>query len=128
MVSVLEDLAEATTDVEVGSDDLNEDAVILEEEVRHISSSNGPWSTELLRKAGKLKLIDEDSGLRRSYRKKEQNKGFKGKGCKEKEKFSEPALAKKKKPSSAPREKKKPVTKKKRNMEDDTSPKKKSKK
>ncbi|CAN6172244.1 unnamed protein product [Urochloa humidicola] len=32
----------------------------------------------LLAEAGKLKLFDEDPALRRSYRKKAQNKGYKG--------------------------------------------------
>lgn len=48
---------------------------------QNVSPSTGPWSKVLLSKAGKLKLSDDDPELRRSYRMKEQNKGFKGKSC-----------------------------------------------
>ncbi|CAO2163422.1 unnamed protein product [Urochloa humidicola] len=45
---------------------------------RQISPSTGPWFVALLAEAGKLKLSEEDPALRRSCRKKAQNKGYKG--------------------------------------------------
>lgn len=118
-----------------------------------VSPSKGPWSVELLRKAGKLH--DADPSLRRSERSKIQNKGFKGKGCLDKRCFAcdsepliispfiiknlsvtfcdidaakvdEPVLAKNKK-VSAPGDKR-PGPKKNSKADDDKAPKKKSKK
>ncbi|CAN6305666.1 unnamed protein product [Urochloa humidicola] len=49
-----------------------------------VSPSIGPWSKALLAEAGKLKLSEDDPELRRSCRKKEQNKGFRHKTCQDK--------------------------------------------
>lgn len=121
-----------------------------------LSPPRGPWSAELLKKAGKLPILEDDPGLRRSGRVKAQHRGFKGKKyadtnciacgsdppiisasiiknigitfCNvEPGQVSESALLRKKK-ASAPGEKKKPNIKKQAKNDVDKTPKKKSKK
>lgn len=44
-----------------------------------VSLSTGPWAEELLTKADKLRITEDDPGLPRGCRQKVQNKGYKGK-------------------------------------------------
>ncbi|KAG2539614.1 hypothetical protein PVAP13_9NG466914 [Panicum virgatum] len=73
----------------------------------------GPWSKAILAQTGKLKLIADDPGLRRSARRKNINKGYKDPSCLEKDcvacsvkppticaNLSDEALLKKKKASA----------------------------
>lgn len=46
-----------------------------------VSPSTGPWAASLLARVGKLKLVEDDSLLRRSSRQKAQKKGFRHKSC-----------------------------------------------
>ncbi|KAF8659779.1 hypothetical protein HU200_058243 [Digitaria exilis] len=69
LISSLEEMTEATADME--EDATKSFGTPSEEDVQYnVSPSNGPWSAELLRKAGKLPLIVEDSGICRSDRRK----------------------------------------------------------
>ncbi|CAN6334315.1 unnamed protein product [Urochloa humidicola] len=60
----------------------------LQETIKKVYSTPGPWSRSLLEKAGKLKAAEEgnilsDEDLRRSKRKAIQNKGFRTPTCKD---------------------------------------------
>lgn len=76
-INFIEDIFEATEDLcDAPDSPLNQ-----QEDDINISPSKGPWSVELLQKAGKLKISEADPGLRRSGRVQANNKGFKGKSC-----------------------------------------------
>lgn len=152
LVNSIEEIVEAIADLE---DDLSQQADSAQQ-MEEGSTPRVPWSTEILRKAGKLKISKADPTLRRSGRMKAHNKGFKGKGCPDKrciacdfdppvispfiiknlgitfcnidpQQVSETALLKKKKASS-PGEKKNPSLRKHSKDGDDDAPKKNSKK
>lgn len=109
LVTNIEELMDATTDLEDGNSQFNSPST----EQREIFPSTGPWSTSLLNKAGKLKISKDDPSLRSSCRLKDRNKGFK-----ESEKLSEPPLLRNKK-ASAPRGKKPVIKKKPKDGDDD---------
>lgn len=78
-VNTLEQQVEATAEADDSDNHNNSEGTPGNEGLQNISPSNGPWSVDLLRKAGKLKISDEDPDLRRSCHTKAKHKGFKGK-------------------------------------------------
>ncbi|KAF8765330.1 hypothetical protein HU200_008706 [Digitaria exilis] len=92
-------MVEAMVDATLDEEENEETEVLLEEQVhgndigscetpQNVSPSTRPWSKDLLTKAGKPKISENDPSLRRSCRQKGQNKGFKGTVCKDKQCFA----------------------------------------
>lgn len=73
-IFVVEDFVDAAEDLAENLEGHTPISGSVEEtDTTHVSPSTGPWSVALLRKAGKMKVAEDDPQLRRSCRMKEQN-------------------------------------------------------